>query len=84
MNETEQLLIHSAYQGSHYLSSSLTCELTLDLYSPGNTEVNECHTEIYLTHNSLRDNRSQTHSAVICVGRKNSLVSAGWLIIVLL
>lgn len=46
------LLIQSAYQDSHYLSSSLTCGLTLDLYDPGTAEVNERHTVIYLTHNS--------------------------------
>lgn len=80
MKETEL----SVHQGSHYLSSSLTCGLTLDLYDPGCAEVNERHTVIYLTHNSSADNRAQTHSVIICVGRKSSLVSAGWLIIILL
>lgn len=76
--------LQTVYQGSHYPSSSLTCWLTPDRYDPGTTEEIERHTVIYLAHNSPADSRAQTHSVVICVGRKSSLVFAGWLIIILL
>lgn len=59
----DKLLIQSPYQGSRYLSFSLTCGLTLDLYDPGTTDVNE------RLSNTPADNTSHSFCCYLC-GKK--------------